>query len=300
MGTFLGWSIRRPTNFTKFVVLAVVSVVLIAADAHHKHETHTVRALVDRVVHPLQTLASLPQAIMGDIGRDLNTNSELRTENRRLSRQDILLRARLTRFNALSAEVARLRQLLKAPPPRGYRQTLAPVLAVSSGPFTRRLVLAEGVNAHVFVGQAVIDAHGIVGQVIKVGPETSEVMLITDPNSGVPVVSQRNGLRAIVFGTGSPRDLKIPYLTITADIRPGDVLLSSGLGGIYPAGYPVARVTRVVSNPNEAFLKVVAEPLARLNYHTTVLLLWPQPTATRALSPRPSKGRTGRGHHGPS
>lgn len=292
MGTFLGWSIKRPTNLTKFVVLAVVSIGLIVADARREHETHVARALIDEAVHPLQALASWPQIMIRDVGQYLHTNRTLHIEVRRLSRQNILLRARLTRLDALSAEVVRLRRLLKAPPPRGYRETLAPILAVSSGPFTRRLVLAEGAAAHVFVGQAVIDAHGIVGQVIKVGPETSVVMLITDPNSGVPVVSARDGLRAIVFGTGSAHDLKVPYLTITADIRPGDLLLSSGLGGIYPAGYPVARVTRVVNNPNEAFLKVVAEPLAHLNDHTAVLLLWPQPTKDPASPPIDGTGRS--------
>ena len=106
--------------------------------------------------------------------------------------------------------------------------------------------------------------------------DTSEVMLITDPDSGIPVISERNGLRAIVFGTGSLHRVKIPYLTVTADIRPGDVFVSSGLGGIYPPGYPVARVTKVTSNPNLAFLNIRAVPLAHLTYHTHVLLLWPR------------------------
>lgn len=276
MGTFLGWSIKRPSALTKLILLACISVTLIVLDAHHEHDTHTFRTLIDRATYPLQTLAALPFSATKHIGQDLRTNAQLRRANHRLRLHNVRLEARLTRFDALRREVTHLTKLLKGTRVPGYRETLARVLAVSSGPFTRRLILNEGSRHHVYMGQAVIDAHGIVGQVVSVAPETSDVMLVTDPDSGVPVVSQRNGLRAIVFGTGSTNGLKVPYLTVTADIRPGDVLVTSGLGGIYPPGYPVARVTEVTSNPNLAFLKVRAVALSRLNYHTHVLLLWPK------------------------
>ncbi|MDA8390614.1 MAG: rod shape-determining protein MreC [Gammaproteobacteria bacterium] len=275
MGTFLGWSIKRPSNFTKFVALAAVSVALIIADARHRHVATAVDGLLARAAYPLQVLAAWPATTAATVWHDITTNAHLRRENDHLTRENRLLRARLTRLGALTAEVQRLRKILKAPPLPGYRETLAGILGVSSGPFTRQLTLDEGRRQHVYVGQAVIDAHGIVGQVIQVGPDISRVMLVTDPNSGVPVISKRNGLRAIVFGTGSLRRLKVPYLPMTADIRAGDILMSSGLGGVYPAGYPVAQVERVVSDPNEPFLTVIAKPLAHLNHHTNVLLLWP-------------------------
>ncbi len=276
MGTFLGWSIKRPSSLTKLVLLTCVSVTLIVLDARHEHGTHTFRTFMGRATYPIESLAALPFSATRHLDQDLRTNAELRHANQRLRRRDLKLEARLTRFDALRREVARLTKLLKGTPIPGYRETLARVLAVSSGPFTQRLILNEGSRHHVYVGQAVIDAHGIVGQVVAVAPETSDVMLVTDPNSGVPVVSSRDGLRAIAFGTGSSNGLKVPYLTVTADIRPGDILVSSGLGGIYPPGYPVARVTEVTSNPNLAFLKVRAVALARLSYHTHVLLLWPK------------------------
>lgn len=278
MGTFLGWSIKPPSNLTKFVILAVVSISLVTIDAEHRHETHTVRGLLDRALYPVQAVSTLPTTFTQGIRDYLRSNATLRQENHRLSQANLLLRAKLTRFDALKAQAARLNKLFKAPPIPGYRETIARVLAVSAGPFTRRLTLDEGAHQGITIGQPVIDAHGIVGQIVKVGPDTSQVMMITDPNSGVPVISTRDGLRAIVFGTGSMTHLKVPYLTITADIRPGDILVSSGLGGIFPPGYPVARVTRVVSNPNLAFLKVVAEPLARLDHYTEVVLLWPRHT----------------------
>lgn len=286
MGTFLGWSIKRPSSLTKLILLTCVSMVLIGLDARHEHETHTFRSLMSRAIYPVQTLATLPFSATKELDRDLRTNAELHRANHRLRLRDLKLEARLARFNALRREVAHLTKLLHGTRLPGYRETLARVLSVSSGPFTQRLILNEGRSRHIYVGQAVIDAHGIVGQVVSVGPDTSDVMLITDPNSGVPVVSQRNGLRAIVFGTGSTDGLKVPYLTVTADIRPGDILVSSGLGGVYPPGYPVARVTTVTSNPNLAFLKVRAVALARLNYHTHVLLLWPK-------KPQPKRGSVG-------
>ena len=275
MGTFLGWSITRPSNFAKFAVLAVASVALIIADARHRHVAIAVDGAMARIAYPLQVLAAWPATTVEGVWHDMRTNTRLRHENDRLTRDNRLLQAAVTRLGALSAEVQRLRKILKAPPLPGYRETLAGILGVSSGPFTRELTLDEGRPQHVYVGQPVIDAHGIVGQIIKVGPDTSRVMLVTDPNSGVPVVSQRNGLRAIVFGTGSLRRLKVPYLPMTADIRAGDILVSSGLGGVFPAGYPVAKVERVISDPNEAFLTVTARPLAQLNHHTDVVLLWP-------------------------
>ncbi len=280
MGTFLGWSIKRPSNLTKLLVLAAVSIALIVADARHRHIATNLDGVAARLAYPLQMLAALPSTTIGALWHDLRTNARLRRENAQLAQENRLLQAKTARLGALTAQVERLQHILKAPAPPGYRETLASILAVSSGPFTRRLTLDEGANAHLYVGQAVIDAHGIVGQIVKVGPDTSQVMLVTDPNSGVPVVSERNGLRAIVFGTGSLRRVKVPYLPITADIRPGDILVSSGLGGIYPADYPVAKVKRVVGNPNEAFLTVVARPLAHLNHHTDVLLLWPKPGRT--------------------
>ncbi|HUW98881.1 MAG TPA: rod shape-determining protein MreC [Acidiferrobacter sp.] len=281
MSTFLGWSIKRPSNLTKLILFACVSIGLIVLDARHRHDTQTFRNLMEYATHPVQLLAALPFSVANDIRRDFRTNSELRQANSQLEQRDLELEAKLSRFDVLQAEVARLNKLLGGQPIPGYRETLAQILAVSSGPFTQRLVLDEGSQQHLYVGQAVLGTHGIVGQIVSVGPHTSQVMLVTDPNSGVPIVSERNGLRAIAFGTGLANRLRIPYLTVTADIRIGDIFVSSGLGGVYPAGYPVARVTEVKGNPNLAFLKVRAAPLGQLNYHTHVLLLWPKQVAHR-------------------
>lgn len=281
MGTFLGWSIKPPSDLAKLILLTCLSIGLIAVDAGHKDETQTVRGLVGRVVYPLQMLAALPSSLTEGIVHDVQTNAALRRTDARLAVKNRQLEAQLLQLGALQHEVTHLTKLLKGSTIPGYRVTAAQILDVSSGPFTHRLVLNEGKSAHVYIGQPVIDAHGVVGQIIAVNADTSQVMLVTDPSSGVPVISERDGLRAIVFGAGSANRLKVPYLTVTADIQPGDILTSSGLGGIYPAGYPVARVTEVTRNPNLAFLKIRAVPLARINYHTHLLLLWPKKSSRR-------------------
>ncbi len=276
MGTFLGWSIRRPSNLTKLILCVCASVALMVADSHNDHDARVIRDTVLRASYPLQELAALPFSAGQAAFEGLRTNARLRRDNAALEAEVQRLAVKAAQLDALRAEVAHMTALLHGSAVPGYRVSLARILNVSSGPFSQRLTLDEGARDHVFVGQAVIDVHGIIGQVISVSPDTSQVMLITDPDSGIPVISERNGLRAIAFGTGSQDRLKIPYLTVTADIRPGDVLASSGLGGVYPPGYPVARVTEVTSNPNLAFLKIRAVPLARLDYHTRVLLLWPR------------------------
>lgn len=156
---------------------------------------------------------------------------------------------------------------------------------MSLEPFSRRLLVRRGSNDGVYVGQPVIDAYGIVGQVTHVAPHVSTVTLITDPSHAIPVLDNRSGLRAMVFGSGDQEALNVPYLSGVADIKEGDLLVSSGMGGTFPAGYPVAVVTEVEHNPSEGFLTVRARPAARLNHGKQVLLIWPERTAPAGASP---------------
>ncbi|OGI49715.1 MAG: rod shape-determining protein MreC, partial [Candidatus Muproteobacteria bacterium RIFCSPHIGHO2_01_60_12] len=150
----------------------------------------------------------------------------------------------------------------------------AELVEVSSEPFTRKVVVAKGSQDGVYVGQSVIDAHGVMGQVTQVAGHVSRVTLITDAGHAIPVLNNRSGLRALVFGTGNPDTVKVPYLTANADIKEGDLLVSSGMGGTFPPGYPVARVVKIVNDPNEAFLAITAKPAAQLNHGKQVLLIW--------------------------
>jgi rod shape-determining protein MreC len=199
---------------------------------------------------------------------------------------DALLAEFGSALEALEAENKRLRDLLGSAARVADRAVVAELVEVSLEPFTRKIVVAKGSRDSVYLGQPVIDAYGIIGQVTEVGPYASKATLITDPGHAIPVLVNRNGLRTIVFGTGAPDRVNVPYLTATADIREGDLLVSSGMGGRFPPGYPVAQVTAVVKDPNEAFLKISAKPMARLNYGKEVLLIWPGERRSAGASTR--------------
>jgi rod shape-determining protein MreC len=199
----------------------------------------------------------------------------LREQNAALRKERLLSQAQLQKLEALEAENKRLRDLLGSAARVADRAVVAELVEVSLDPFTRRIVVAKGKRDGVYLGQPVIDAFGIVGQVTEVGLFTSKSTLITDPGHAIPVIVNRNGLRAVVFGSGAPDRVNVPFLTASADIKEGDLLVSSGMGGRFPPGYPVAEVVRITKDPNEAFLEISAKPTARLNYGKEVLLIWP-------------------------
>src|SRR5690606_78669 len=181
---------------------------------------------------------------------------------------------RLQRLAALEMENARLRELLDSTARVGSRALVAEILAVDLDPYRQRFDLNRGLVDGVFVGQALLDAQGVVGQVVNVGALTSEAVLITDADHAVPVTVNRNGLRTIAVGTGDSNRLRLPYLTNNSDIEVGDLLVSSGLGGVFPPGYPVARVVEVKQQPGQSRAEVTAEPMSKLDRDREVLLVW--------------------------
>jgi len=170
-----------------------------------------------------------------------------------------------------------LRLLLDSTARVGSRALVAEILSVDPDPYRQRLVLNRGLRDDVFVEQALIDAQGVVGQVVRVGPLTSEALLITDADHAVPVSVNRNGLRTIAYGTGESGLLRLRNITNNANIVVGDLLISSGLGGVFPAGYPVGRVVEVRLQPDQAFAEVLAEPASSLDRDREVLLVWNEP-----------------------
>ncbi|MDH3690790.1 MAG: rod shape-determining protein MreC, partial [Gammaproteobacteria bacterium] len=207
--------------------------------------------------------------------------------------------ARLQRLDAVEAENERLRQLLSASSKIAQKVLLAELVEVSLEPFTHKVVLNRGQSDGAYVGQPVIDPNGVVGQVTQATPFTSAVTLITDPGHAIPVQVLRNDLRAIVFGTGVRNQLGVPYLARHADIVEGDVLVTSGMGGRFPSGYPVARVATILRDPNEPFLKITAIPVARLDHAKEVLLIWqdvgvPLSDSGSDSFPRIQEGQIGR------
>ena len=274
MITVFGKPLRGPSTLTRLVLLVALSGSLLMLDHRGKH-LEQIRGGLRVLLYPVQVVASIPAATYHGVAGFFATGTSLRETNDQLKTERLELLARLQQFAALEAENERLRGLLGSAPRVADRALAADLLEVSLEPFTRRIILARGVRDGVFVGQPVIDAHGIMGQITDVAGHMSTAALITDPGHAIPVLVNRSGLRAIVAGTGDQDAVKIPYLTAVADIREGDLLVSSGMGGTFPAGYPVAEVVRIVSDPNEAFLEITARPMARLNHSKQVLLVWP-------------------------
>jgi len=269
-----GSTFRTPPLAFRLLLFTALSVGIMYAD-HHGHGLRQIRSALDVVTSPVRDLATLP-ARAGHWVADLFTSDgTLRKQNEQLRIDDLKLRARLQKWAGLQSENDRLRHLLGSATRVADRAMVAELVEVSSEPSTRTIVVDKSKSDGVYVGQPAIDSWGVVGQVTEANALDSRITLITDPGSAIPVQILRNGLRTIVFGTGANDKLDVPYLTPTADIRKGDLLISSGLGGRFPPLYPVARVSSIVKDPNEGFLRITATPAARLSYDREVLLVWP-------------------------
>jgi len=274
MINIFGQSIRAPSILTRLVLLTILSVALMIFD-HRGHHLEKIRAGLMVVAYPIQFIASLPSRVGGGIADFFTTRGTLREDNEKLLTERQMLLSKLQQFDALDAENNRLRNLLGSAARVTDKALAADLAEVSAEPFTRKVVVTKGSQDGVYPGQPVIDAHGIMGQVTQVAARVCRVTLITDSGHAIPVLDNRSGLRALVFGTGDPDALKVPYLTASTDIKEGDLLVSSGMGGTFPAGYPVAQVVKIVNDPNESFLDITVKPAAQLNHGKQVLLIWP-------------------------
>jgi len=268
-----GRSVGAPSHLTRLILLSALSVALMILD-HRGHHLEKIRAGLNVLAYPIQLIAAAPAYVGGGIADFFTTRGTLRQDNEKLLAERQVLNAKVQQFNALEEENARLRRMLGSAAQVADKAIAAELIEVSSEPFTRKIVVAKGSRDGVYVGQSVIDAHGIMGQVTQVASQVSRVTLITDAGHAIPVLDNRSGLRMLVFGTGDPDTLKVPYLTSASDIKEGDLLVSSGMGGTFPPGYPVAQVSRIVNDPNEAFLAITAKPAARLNHGKQVMLIW--------------------------
>ena len=264
----------------RFLLLAIVCVALMLLDRRDQHLVR-VRQALSVVVYPVRMAVDLPFRTWASLSDTFAERNALIDENRQFRRERLETESRLQRLAALEAENARLRELLDSTARIGSRALVAEILSVDLDPYyQQRIELNRGFVNGVFVDQAVIDAQGVVGQIVRVGPFTSEAMLITDADTGVPVTINRpdtinrSSLRTIAVGTGDSRRLRLPYLTNNADVKVGDLLISSGLGGVFPPGYPVGRVLDVRLRPEQAFAEIIAEPAAALDRDREVLLVW--------------------------
>lgn len=249
---------------------------------HRYHHLETLRAALSVLTYPLQVLADLPVTGTRSLSNMLASRERLKTDNRKLHEANLKLRARLQKLEALEAENFRLRDLLESSFKVGDRVLVAELSAVDLDPYKQQVIIDKGAISEVTEGQPVLDAHAVMGQVVHVNPFTSTVLLITDASHALPVQVLRNGLRTIAVGTGRINQLELPYLPNDSDIREDDLLVTSGLGGKFPPGYPVARVSRVLRTPDQPFAQVLAEPRAHLDRSREVLLVWTVDPSGRA------------------
>ena len=264
---------RGPPLGAGLFFLGIVSVIVMVLD-HRGGYLETARLWMSAAANPIYTVVQTPYQLWSWLTGSFADRSRLRTENAQLTEQLRVARSQLLRFEALNEENRRLREIREASKGLSERTLIAEIINVSVQPFRHMVVINKGADDGVFRGQPVLDAFGVVGQVMQVGKSTATLILITDAEHSVPVQVNRNGIRSIAMGTGDGARLSLPYMTVESDVRRGDLLVSSGLDAIFPAGYPVATVTKVERNSAETFALVEAKPLAQLDRDREVLLLW--------------------------
>ncbi|MCO7227831.1 rod shape-determining protein MreC [Halomonas sp. CnH100-B] len=257
-----------------FCVLAASALMFVD---HRFTRMEDVRAQMTTIVAPIQWVVSVPSDLLNWGALALSDQQALVDENRRLREQLLTLSHRGQRLANLTAENTELRQLLGAAERRDIPYITAELLSLDNDPFSHQMVVDRGHRNGVYVGQPVIDASGLVGQVTAVSAYSSRILLLADASHALPVQVNRNGLRFIVQGTGRYGSVNVLHVPDTADIRVGDLLTTSGLAGRFPPGYPVARVTEVYHDPGQPFARVVAEPSAQLQRSRHFLLLFPPP-----------------------
>jgi rod shape-determining protein MreC len=258
-------------------VLVTFSAVLMVMDHRYK-SLESVRDALSVLVYPIQLSVELPSSISDWFSESLATRRELQEEVDSLRTQQLIQKTQMQKLAALEVENIRLRELLDSSFEIGERVLIAELMSVNLDPYKHQIVINRGELHNVYPGQPLVDANGVMGQIVHAGPYTSTAILITDTSHAIPIQVNRNGLRSIALGSGAINRLDLPYVPNSADIKVGDLLTTSGLGGRFPPGYPVATVETVEHDPGNAFARVIATPLAHLDRSREVLLVWPKVT----------------------
>jgi len=226
----------------RLFVLVSLSVVLMVMD--HKYKSlESVRDALSLLVYPIQLAVELPGSMSDWFNESLSTRRKLQEEIDSLRTQHFMQQAQMQKFSALQQENMRLRELLDSSFEIGEKVLIAELMSVNLDPYKHQVMINKGELHDAYPGQPLVDAEGVMGQIVHAGPYSSTAMLITDTSHAIPVQVNRNGLRSIALGSGTINRLELPYIPNSADIQPGDLLITSGLGGRFPPGYPVATVT---------------------------------------------------------
>ena len=274
---------RGPSPFVRLLFFSVLALAIMVADARFR-ALDLARAAVATITYPLQQAALAPGDILRRIGDFFVTQNKLQRENVELKQSVLKKSEELQRMSLMESELANLRKLLGARELIQENSTLAEILHSGRNPFRRKVIVDKGAKNDIQLGEAVISADGVLGQVTAVFPFTSEVTLLTDKNQAVPVMLRRNGLRAVVFGNGRDGTLDLPFIPLNADVQNGDMLVTSGIDGTYPAGLFIAKVTNIERNATSAFARITCTPVAGIDQDRHVLVLT---NLTAAAKPQP-------------
>ncbi|MEX5683153.1 rod shape-determining protein MreC [Pseudomonas silesiensis] len=264
---------KGPSLGVRLLVLVVLSVALMVVDARFTL-LKPVRSQMSLVLMQSYWITDLPQRLWQGVASQFGSRTELVAENEKLKTENLLLQGRMQKLAALTEQNVRLRELLNSSALVNEKVEVAELIGMDPNPFTHRIIINKGERDGVVLGQPVLDARGLMGQVVELMPYTSRVLLLTDTTHSIPVQVNRNGLRAIASGTGNPERLELRHVADTADIKEGDLLVSSGLGQRFPAGYPVATVREVIHDSGQPFAIVRAVPTAALNRSRYLLLVF--------------------------
>ncbi len=266
---------RIPALNTKLIIFVVLSFILLINDQRNNYLS-ILRNSIAIAIYPLQSAVEIPSRLTDWFDLRIKSKEILIKENQNLLSQQKINSSILQRYESLEQENERLKQILNAASNLDNKVEITRIISVNVNPYRHTIVIDKGERDGVYEGQVLLGADGVIGQILHTNFLTSEAILISDSDHALPVEINRNGLRTIVLGNGSYTKLDVPYIPNNADIKIGDLLVTSGLGGKFPSGYPVAKVDFIESDLSEQFYKVSAKPIAYLNQVRELMLLKPE------------------------
>jgi rod shape-determining protein MreC len=271
----------QKTSIWLTLLIILVGVFILMLLGRYTHLGQSVENKLSVVAWPLQEMVAAPSAEFKKVVGDLQGHEALIQQNKALQRDNFMLRTKVQRLTSIENQNKELRSLLMSSQQVDGKVRVAHILAVNLAPSLQQMIVNSGSHDHAFVNQPVLDAFGVMGQLVTIQPKVSRVLLLTDPKSAIPVKDVRSGVRAIAVGAGHDQ-IKLINVTDTADIKPGDLMVTSGLGMQFPFGYPVGIVQKVIHTPQQNFAKITLKPSAHLDQSNQVLLVWPK---RQALAP---------------
>lgn len=279
---------NRASLIIRTIIMIMLSIVLMVAD-HRWNHLETLRSGLSNLIYPLKYAINIPAEFVQWIDESITSHSDLTEENAELRSEQLLYQVRLQKMDTLELENQRLRYLLGTPRKTSERVLIAEIFSVDQNPYKRLISINKDLDDDAYIGQAIIDANGIMGQIIHVESNSSTVMLISDSNHALPIQINRTGLRGTVFGSGDSSHLELRFIPHNADIKVGDVVSSSGLGGRFPPNYPVGVISKIDRPAGATFASIYITPSAKLDQSREVLMLWHNAAANTDDSVRPKR-----------